>query len=200
LITLRELGLLCHNPDDWLLPLNNAMSLYEIDTEERIAYFLAQIAHESNSFLTLEENLNYSEKGLRETFPTHFTGDEFATYSHQPERIANRVYANRMGNGDESSGDGWEFRGRGPIQVTGRNLYRRIGGGIGVNIEADPDLVLDPTYGALASCYIWQAMGCNELADAGDFRGVTRKINGGLNGEADREAMLAVARSAFINA
>jgi putative chitinase len=105
-----------------------------------------------------------------------------------------------MGNGDESSGDGWEFRGRGPIQVTGRNLYRRIGGGIGVNIEADPDLVLDPTYGALASCYIWQAMGCNELADAGDFRGVTRKINGGLNGEADREAMLAVARSAFINA
>lgn len=199
MITLDELSSLCHKPDEWLQPLNDAMGLYEIDTPDRIAYFLAQVAHESNNFLTLEENLNYSEKGLRETFPTHFVENEFVLYAHQPEKIANRVYANRMGNGDEASGDGWLFRGRGPIQVTGRNMYRRIGGGIGVNLESDPDLVLDPVYGALAACYFWRSMGCNELADAGNFQAVTRKINGGLEGEADREALLAVAKAALLD-
>lgn len=200
MITFDELSSLCHSPDDWLQPLNDAMNLFEIDTDQRIAYFLAQIAHESNNFLTLEENLNYSENGLRETFPTHFVESEFVKYAHQPEKIANRVYANRMGNGDEASGEGWLFRGRGPIQVTGRNMYRRIGGGIGVNLEDDPDLVLDPTHGALAACYFWRSMGCNELADDGNFVAITRKINGGLEGEASREALLAIAKAALINA
>lgn len=200
IITFDELSSLCHRPDIWLQPLNDAMGLFEIDNPNRIAFFLAQVAHESNSFLTLEENLNYSEKGLRETFPTHFVESEFVIYAHHPEMIANRVYANRMGNGNESSGDGWLFRGRGPIQATGRNMYRRIGGGIGVNVEANPDLLLQPQYGALASCYFWRAMGCNELADEGKFTEVTRKINGGLEGELDREAMLAVAKAALLNA
>lgn len=199
MITRDELKSLCQNVDTWLIPLNNAMDLYEITTEARIAFFLAQVAHESNNFLTLEENLNYSEMGLRTVFPTHFSGDEFAQYAHKPERIANRVYANRMGNGDESSGDGWLFRGRGPIQATGRNMYRRIGGGIGVNLEANPELLLEPVFGALSACYFWRALGCNELADAGDFLGCTRKINGGLEGESDREKLLAIAKAALLD-
>ena len=199
LLTIEELGSLCHTPEAWIGPLNDAFGLFEIDTEQRIAFFLAQVAHESNNFLTLEENLNYSENGLRETFPTHFSGDEFAQYAHQPEKIANRVYANRMGNGSEESGDGWLFRGRGPLQCTGRNMYRRVGGGIGVNLEANPDLVLEPNYGALAAGYFWRFMGLNELADAGNFVAITRRINGSLNGEADREALLAVAKAALLD-
>ena len=200
LIARDELASLCKNPDEWIDPLNDAMGLYEIDTDQRIAYFLAQVAHESNNFLTLEENLNYSEKRLREVFPTYFTDTEFMVYANNPQMIANRVYANRMGNLEEASGDGWTFRGRGPIQVTGRNMYRRIGGGIGVDLEHNPDRVIEPQYGALSACYFWRAMGCNELADNGLFTAITRKINGGLEGEADREALLAVAKAAIINA
>lgn len=200
LITIEELSPLCKKPAEWLDPLNDAMGLFEIDTPQRIAYFLAQVAHESNSFLTLEENLNYSENRLRQVFPTHFTDTEFMIYANNPEMIANRVYANRMGNGDEASGDGWSFRGRGPIQVTGRNMYRRIGGGIGVDLERNPDRVLTPQYGALSAAYFWHAMGLNELADNGLFSAITKKINGGLTGEDSREALLAVAKAAILDA
>ena len=117
------------------------MELYAIDTPQREAHFLAQVAHESGGFTRLEENLNYSPAGLLKTFAKYFTPEEATEFAHDGRRIANRVYAGRMGNGDEASGDGWLYRGRGLIQITGRNLYRRCGGGIGVDLENGPDIL-----------------------------------------------------------
>jgi putative chitinase len=192
-----ELAALCHEPDKWIGPLNDAMGLYEIDTARREAHFLAQIAHESGAFKHLSENLNYSPAGLLATFPTHFTPAEAVAYAHDAERIANRAYADRLGNGDEASGDGWLFRGRGLLQITGRGMYRRVSGGIGVNVEAAPALLLDPVHAALSAAWFWSRAGCNELADADDFEGITRKINGGLNGLTDRREWLAKAQEAL---
>jgi putative chitinase len=190
MILRNELAAVCGAPDLWLSPLNDALGLYEIDTEQRTAYFLAQVAHESANFTQLEENLNYSPAGLLATFPTHFTPAESVDFAHDPERIANRAYANRMGNGDEASGDGYLFRGRGLIQLTGRTAYRRCTGGLGVNVEAAPEKLTEPLYASLSAAWYWRSNGCNELADAGLFSSITRRINGGLTGEPQREALL----------
>lgn len=198
MITRDELASLCHDPDTWLAPMNDAMGLYEIDTDQRIAYFLAQIAHESANFLHLEENLDYSAARLLEVFPTHFSADLAADVEHNPVKIGNIVYANRMGNGDVDSGDGYLFRGRGLIQITGRNAYRRVMGGLGVDVQSDPDKLLEPLYACLSAAWFWRQNGCNDLADAGFFVAITRKINGGLTGEPEREALLKIAQAAIV--
>ena len=174
----------------YLRPLGEAMGRYAIDRPARQAAFLAQLAHESGELRRVQENLNYSWEGLRKVFPRHFRSDaEAQAYDRQPERIANRVYANRMLNGDEASGDGWRFRGRGPIQVTGRENYRKAGQALGFGLESDPDRMLDPATGCLAAAWFWHSRGLNTLADADSengFREITRRINGGFLGLEER--------------
>jgi putative chitinase len=182
-------------------PLVAAMDEFAIDTPLRAAAFLAQLAHESSELRAWEENLNYGAPGLLATFPTHFEDLAVAAgYARQPERIANRVYANRMGNGPEESGDGWKYRGRGPIELTGLDGYRGIGAALGVDLVGNPDLAATPECGFRIAGHYWLVNGCNELADLdspGAFEGITRKVNGGLTGLASREAYYARAKEAL---
>jgi putative chitinase len=187
--TLRALGVSTDNIDKYLPWLNMTMIRNDIDTPVRQAMFLSQLAHESGSFRAVEENLNYSVQGLRSVFRKYFPDDEIAAqYARQPEKIANRVYANRMGNGDEASGDGWKFRGRGLIQLTGKDNYTAFS--LQANNEAiiKPELVAQPELAAESAGWFWLINGLNKLADTGDVKTVTRRINGGFNGLADREA------------
>ncbi|MBL0142674.1 MAG: glycoside hydrolase family 19 protein [Betaproteobacteria bacterium] len=176
----------------FLAPLSRAMARYEIaDSEARIAAFLAQGAHESAELTQLEENLNYSASGLVRTWPRRFSLELALACERQPERIANVVYANRLGNGDEASGDGWRFRGRGIFQLTGRENYAdaslAICGDASVLVES-PQLVAEPEYACETAGWYWQARGLNELADAGEFTAITRRINGGTLGIEERTA------------
>ena len=197
MITEQTLFTLGIDPGIWFRPLADAMGLHAIDTDDREAMFVAQAAHESGGFRHLVEHLNYSPTGLLSVFGRYFTPAEASTYSHQPQKIASRVYANRMGNGDEASGEGWQFRGRGIIQLTGRQLYDRCGRGLGVNLVDAPELLEQPLYAALSAAWYWHVNGLNDLADSGSFAAITRRINGGLTGEEDREGWLARVRRAM---
>jgi putative chitinase len=177
--------------------LNDALEEFGITTERRIAAFLAQMGHESVDFTKLTENLNYSAKRLREVFPKYFTAAQAAAYAGQPERIANRVYANRMGNGPESSGDGWRFRGNGITHLTGRKNHEIAGKYFGVDFVARPDLVRSPEYKYRVAGWYWKTNGLNELADRNAFEAITRRINGGLNGQPDRLRRWAKAKAAL---
>jgi putative chitinase len=169
--------------------LNMTMLNYEITTPQRQAMFLAQLAHESGSFKHVSENLNYSAEALRRVFKKYFLTDDVALmYARQPEKIANRVYANRMGNGEESSGDGWKYRGRGLIQLTGKDNYAAFSLKANNNALLEPDSVAEPELAAMSAGWFWDTNGLNKLSDTGDVRAVTRRINGGFNGLADREA------------
>lgn len=174
----------------FLDPINSAMAEFGITTPDREAAFLAQAAHESSQLLHLAENLNYSADGLLATWPRRFTPVEAAAYARQPERIANRLYALRMGNGDESSGDGWRFRGRGLFQITGRANYRQCS----MDLYGDeflieqPELLEQPDGACRSAGWYWQSRGLNQWADAGDFKTLTLRINGGLNRYPDRLA------------
>jgi putative chitinase len=182
----------------WHAALRDACELHEIDTEDRVAIFLAQCAHESDGFQRLEENLHYSAQRLLAVFPKYFADQATANkYGGRPEMIADRVYADRMGNGPEGSGDGWLYRGRGLIQLTGRHNYRRCGDALGAALVDEPELLLSPLYAALSAAWFWRDRGCNALADAGHFNGVTKRINGGLNGLDDRLAWLDKVRGAM---
>ena len=181
----------------WLPYLISAMTRFSINTPNRMAAFIAQVSHESAHFTQIEEDLDYSAKALMDTFEEHFTASEAQRYARQPAKIANRVYANRMGNGDEASGDGWMYRGRGLIQITGKDNYKACGDGLWVNLLVKPELLLLKEYAALSAGWFWSVNKCNELADHGDFAGITRKINGGLNGQADRLALYESAESVF---
>ena len=165
---------------------------FGIDNPLRRAHFLAQVAHESGHFKRLVENLNYSAKGLLATWPSRFTKAIAAVYARKPERIANLVYANRMGNGSEASGEGWRYRGRGWIQLTGKSNYaaysERLFGDD--RLVRDPDMAAQPDVAAKLAGSYWQVNGLNELADKEDLTGITRRINGGLNGLADRANLL----------
>lgn len=187
--------------DRWVAVLNTAMARFDIATSDRAAAFLAQVAHECGvsartERVRLVENLNYSAKGLMATWPSRFPTMEPATlYARRPEAIANRVYANRLGNGPEASGDGWRFRGRGLLQITGRANYRTAGHALAMDLEQHPELLEEPLNAALAAAYFWKANGLNELADdcaddddAADFRRISRAINGGDHGLEDRQA------------
>ena len=161
-------------PDAVVGALDAAMRRFEIATPARMAAFCAQLAHESGQLQRWTENLSYRWERLRQVFPKYFPSDaEARPFDRKPERIANRVYANRMGNGPEASGDGWRYRGRGPIQLTGRDNYRACGQGIGVDLIADPDLLVTPEPGCLAAAWFWARNGLNALADAGDFVTIT---------------------------
>ena len=186
MITAEQLKEL-HIDDDWLEPLNEAMQRYEINTPERQAAFIGQCAHESGGFKTLQENLNYSAKGLHATWPSRFASEADAQPFHRnPEKIANKVYSGRMGNTDE--GDGWKYRGRGLIQLTGKDNYRLASDALDVDFVANPELVLSKEYAALTAAWYWNKRGLNKEADAKDFTGMTKKINGGTIGLADRVA------------
>ncbi|HVT59483.1 MAG TPA: glycoside hydrolase family 19 protein [Thermoanaerobaculia bacterium] len=161
---------------------------FDISTSLRVAAFLAQIAHESAQLKHLEEILNYSANGLLNTWPKRFTPETANAYARQPERIANLVYGGRGGNGDEASGDGWRYRGRGLIQLTFRDNYRRAGEALGLPIEDQPDTVATPEIGSRSAGLYWKDNGLNTPADAGEFEKITRRINGGLAGQPERLA------------
>jgi putative chitinase len=158
---------------------------FDISTPARKAAFLAQVGHESG-LKPIEENLNYSRQALLNVFPKYFTEDTVDLYTRKPEAIANRVYGGRMGNGNEATGDGWTYRGRGWIQCTGRGLYQTLSRVLEVDLVGAPDLLLDPKFSALAAGWFWKDRGLNELADQGNFELITKRINGGLNGYAHR--------------
>ena len=169
--------------------LNTAMGKYQIITSQRIAAFIAQVGHESAQLTRLVENLNYGAPGLMATWPSRFPAALAAQVARQPEQIANIAYASHMGNGDVSSGDGWAFRGRGLIQITGRDNYQACGDALGVGLIDNPDLLAKPQYAALSAAWYWATNGLNALADAGSFDTITQRINGGQNGAADRLAL-----------
>ena len=176
-----------HIDPAWLEPLTAAFQRFDISTPERQAAFIGQCAHESGDFKTLQENLNYSAKGLHATWPSRFASEAEAQPFHRnPEKIANKVYSGRMGNTDE--GDGWKYRGRGLIQLTGKDNYRLASDALGVDFVANPDLVLSKEYAALTAAWYWNKRGLNKEADAKDFTGMTKKINGGTIGLSDRVA------------
>ena len=180
---------------DGMLRRTDILARAELGTPLRLSHFLAQIAHETNGFSAITENLNFSARRLMQVFPTRFKDEaEAMVYDKQPERIANRIYANRMGNGDEASGDGWRYRGRGFINLTGRANYKALGDAIGVDIEANPDQVSDPEVSLAIAATFWSSRRLNTPADADDIRAVTRAFNGGFGGLADRQRLLDLAK------
>ena len=171
----------------WLDALNATFERFEINTPQRQACFIGQCGHESGGFKTLSENLNYSAKGLAATWPKRFPSEAAAEpYHRQPEKIANKVYSDRMGNGNEASGEGWKYRGRGLIQLTGKDNYTRAGAALGVDLVGNPDQVASPMYAALTAGWFWSTHKLNALADKMDHKAITKTINGGDLGLADR--------------
>lgn len=169
---------------------------FDINTAARVAAWLAQAAHESGELAHLVENLNYSAAGLRKTWPLRFPDDATATrYARQPMAIANHVYGGRLGNGPEASGDGWTYRGRGIFQLTGRANYRDAGRVLHLALEASPELLEHPEPACRSAGWFWRTRGCNLLADAGDFLEITRRINSGMLGLAERRAYWARAKA-----
>jgi len=177
------------HPDDLAECLNESFDKYEINTVNRAAGFLAQCGHESNGFTVLKENLNYSAEGLNKIFHKYFPTVESAqAYARQPEKIANKVYANRMGNGDEVSGDGYKFRGRGAIQLTGHDNYSKFAAAVGMDLD-DAVQDLETLDGAIESaCWFWETNGLNAICDRDDIVAMTKRINGGTIGLDDRKA------------
>lgn len=178
------------NVDQWYDSLSRFLPQYEIDTDQRVAAFMAQCSHESAGFTVLRENLNYRWESLRRVFPKYFPNDEiarrYASLPNKQEAIANRVYANRMGNGPEESGDGFRYRGRGLIQLTGRNNYAAFADSIGFTPEEASEY-LETFEGATESaCWFWKTNNLNRWADRGDIVGLTKRINGGTIGLEDR--------------
>jgi putative chitinase len=173
---------------NWCKALNALLPDYEIHTPLRVAAFLAQCIHESGGFEFLRENLNYRATSLMKVWPRHFPSLEIAAqYERNPQKIANRAYANRMGNGDESSGDGWRYCGRGLIQLTGKSNYELFAESIETPVEQIPEY-LETFEGAIQSaCWFWETNNLNSLADRRDIVGLTKRINGGTIGLEDRK-------------
>lgn len=171
----------------WVNALNQLLPDYEINTPKRIAAFIAQCAHESGGFKFLSENLNYRAESLMKTFPKYFHTKELANeYARKPQKIANRVYANRMGNGDEKSGDGFKYRGRGLIQLTGKDNYTWFAASLEISVEEASEYLETFEGAAQSACWFWEINNLNKEADAGDIKAMTRKINGGFIGLDDR--------------
>ena len=187
MITLEQLQKLGISAD-WCDVLNVLMPKYDIDSPQRIAAFIAQCSHESGYFEKLIENLNYGAKGLVMTWPKRFTTAELANkYARQPEEIANFVYSNRLGNGDESSGDGWKYRGRGIIQLTGKYNYQKFADTVGITLDETIKYLQTKQGATEAACLFWKNNNLNRYADVSDIRGMTKVINGGFLGLAERE-------------
>ena len=169
--------------------LNTAMNRYQIVGSKRIAAFIAQVGHESGQLTHLVENLNYSAEALQRAWPSRFSAKLAADVARKPEQIASIAYDNRMGN--TSTGDGWKYRGRGLIQITGKNSYRACGEALGLDLIAQPELLEKPQHACMSAAWFWATNGLNTLADAGKFDAITQRINGGQNGAADRQALYA---------
>lgn len=173
--------------EHWYEALDQLLDDYGINTPQRVAHFIAQCAHESGNFRFIRENLNYSAAGLQGTFRKYFPTLELAQqYQRQPERIANRVYASRMGNGPEESGDGWRYCGRGLIQLTGKDNYTFFAGSLGIPVEEAAEYLATFEGAAQSACFFWEQNNLNRFADANDIKGLTRAINGGQIGLDDR--------------
>jgi putative chitinase len=185
--------LLPKNPyiDQWYNALSQLLPDYEINTPQRIAAFIAQCAHESGEFTALKENLNYRAVTLRKIFPKYFPTDEIANqYANLPnkqEAIANKVYANRMGNGDEASGDGFRYCGRGLIQLTGKDNYSWFAASIGIKPDEASEYLQTFEGAAQSACWFWESNNLNAFADVGDILTMTKRINGGTIGLEDRK-------------
>jgi putative chitinase len=179
-----------HIPDAVIAQIPDTAAKFQINTPLRLAHFLAQCGHESGGFRLTQENLNYSAKGLRGIFSKYFKTDaDAAAYERKPEKIANRVYSSRMGNGPESSGEGYKFRGRGYIQLTGKDNYTAFGKAIGEDICANPDKVASD-YALLSAAWFFSKNGLHKMADGGAtdavVTSITKRVNGGTIGLADR--------------
>jgi len=178
-----------HIPDTVIAQLPETIAKFELNTPLRLAHFLAQAGHESGGFKAVTENLNYGAKGLLNVFPKYFNGETAALYERKPEKIANIVYASRMGNGDKATGDGYKFRGRGYIQLTGRNNYVEFSKAINEDLTANPDLVATK-YPLLSAAWFFHKNGLHKIADGGAtdavVTSVTKRVNGGTIGLADR--------------
>lgn len=202
MITLEILQAICPKTKKTILsnyiePINIIADYYEMfENNNRIAAFLAQIAHESGGFNFVIENLNYSAHGLRKVFPKYFPTQELATqYARQPDKIANRVYANRMKNGPESSGDGFKFRGRGLIQLTGRDNYTRFSEALDISLDETIQYLETPNGAVTSAGWFWDNNRLNTYCDKDDFIGLTKRINGGTIGLADRQHHYEIALS-----
>ena len=197
--------------------LNTAMNRYQIVGQKRMAAFIAQVGHESGHLARLVENLNYSADGLANTWPSQYAEPDgkgeyvkvqvsgkvrnkpntlALSVDRKPEQIANIVYADRMGNTEQ--GDGWKYRGRGLIQITGKNNYRACGQALGLDLMAQPELLEKPRHACMSAAWFWATNGLNTLADAGKFGAITQRINGGQNGAADRQALHAKALKVLV--
>lgn len=189
----------------WLPHVQKALAKFGIESEKQVAAWLAQTAHESGGYTMLVENLNYRAPVMAACWPARFgvknadgtwakddkgqrVPNKFAlALERKPEPLANVVYSSRMGNGPVESGDGWKYRGRGLKQLTGKDNYTRCGQALGLDLVASPDLLLEPEGAALSAAWFWSVNKCGPLADADDFVGLTKKINGGTIGQQDRE-------------
>jgi len=172
---------------EWVPALNDTFAKFGIATQRQQAAFIGQCGHECGNFKILEENLNYRAETLMKLWKTRFPTMEIANqYARNPKKIANKVYSSRMGNRDEASGDGYRFRGRGCIQLTGYANYFHAGQALGIDFVMEPDLVATPKFAALTAGWFWSTHDCNRLAEAADWVGLTKKINGGTIGLDDR--------------
>jgi putative chitinase len=181
--------LLPKNPyiNQWHKALSQLLPDYEINTAKRIASFVAQCAHESGSFVFLTENLNYKAESLMKVFPKYFKDMATAkAYEKQPEKIANKIYADRMGNGNEASGDGWRYRGRGLIQLTGKTNYTWFAASLEISPEEAAEYTQTFEGAAQSACWFWETNKLNQFADSGDIVTMTKRINGGTIGLDDR--------------
>ena len=194
MLTLSQLKqLLPKNPyvEHWHHALEQLFPDYDINTPRRMAAFIAQCAHESGGFMVLKENLNYKAATLRKIFPKYFPNDQIAQeYASKPNKqvaIASKVYANRMGNGDEASQDGWKFCGRGLIQLTGKSNYQAFADSLEMDINDVPEYLATFVGAAQSACWFWETNKLNQWADAGDILTLTKRINGGTIGLEDRK-------------
>lgn len=179
------------DPGTWLMPMRRACDRWGIETTRQQAAFLGQCAYESERFKVLVENLRYSAYGMLKVFPRRVTAEEAYAMAFDDVKIGNRVYANRLGNGDEASGDGFKYRGRGLLQVTGRDNYTACGVALGIDLVTAPSMLERPMYAALSAGWFWASRRCNELVD--DIPALTRIINGGTLGLAERQLLCAKA-------
>lgn len=192
-LTLNQLRQLIQgNPhvEYWHEVLGKLLPDYEINTKERIAAFVAQCAHESGNFRVIKENLNYRWESLRRLFPKYFPTDDlakqYASMPNKQEAIANRIYANRMGNGPEESGDGYRYCGRGLIQLTGKDNYSWFAASLELTLEETTEYLATFEGAAQSACWFWETNNINRFADTGDIKGMTKAINGGYIGLEDR--------------
>jgi putative chitinase len=192
---LKAIMPLTKRADEFTGPLNAAMTFIDVNTPLRQAMFLAQVAHESTQLNRLVENLNYSAAGLLATFPKRFDKAAAKTYERQPEKIANRAYASRLGNASEASGDGWKYRGRGLIQVTGKDNYQDCAKTLNVDLINSPAMLEMAEFAAQSAAWFWRKNSLNKFADSGDLVTCTERINGGQNGLDAREVYYEHAKS-----